>query len=76
MEEKLVKLFLVAKEFSEESKKYYAEISIDFDGLSKLEIAIRNKNSHEFIEIREIYLEQRGTSKIDELVEFIKNYEV
>lgn len=76
MEEKLVKLFLVAKEFSEKTEKYYVEIKVDFSRINKLEISIRDKQEHNFIEIREIYLKEIGTSKIDELIEFIKNYEV
>lgn len=74
MENELVELFLVAKEFSEKSKKYYTEIK--YSGANnKIEISIRIKFEHIYVETREIYLSETGTSKIYELIEFIKNYE-
>lgn len=74
MEEKLVKLIIVAREFSEKSKKYYAEIS--FDGyFGQINISIRNKK-HEYVETREIILKNVEKTKLNEVIEFIKNYEV
>lgn len=73
MEEKLTKLFITVKDFSEKSEKYYVEFRVDFVGI---EISIRNKHNYEYIETRTIYLKEIGTSKIDELIKFIKNYEV
>ncbi len=76
MEEKLAELFLVAKEFSAKSKKYYIELSVDFEGMKRLEISIRNKGSFDFIETQTIYLKDITESRLEKLIEFIEDYEV
>lgn len=74
MEEKLVKLLIAAKELSEKSKKYYIEIR--FDGhFNQIGIDIRNKE-HDYIETREITLKYIEEAKLNEVIDFIKNYEV
>ena len=74
MEEKLTRLFIAAKEFTEKSKKFYAEI--EYNGaINKIEVNIRVKIEHGYVETREIYFENANINKVDELIEFIKYYE-
>lgn len=73
MESKLAELFLTINEFTKQSDKYFAEVSYSAC-LKELEISIRLKENYEFVEVRKIYTEKFEDSKIDELIEFIKNY--
>lgn len=75
MQSKLEELILTGKEFTNKSEVYYVEIGYN-GGLNRIEVAIRIKKEHSYAEIRQIYLENNGLNKIDELIEFIKSYEV
>ena len=73
MEEKLSKLLLEVNRFSEKSQEHYAEIKFDGDN-KKVEISIRTKQSFDYVETRSITLNFTRIDKIDELIEFLKNY--
>lgn len=74
MEEKILEVILEAKKISETSKKYFVEIG--FNGcFNKLTINIKLKNSYEYVETIEIYLNKIETERITEIVEMMKKYE-
>ena len=72
MEEKLGKLILIHSKFK--SHNVYVDIE-SLGNIETLEVAIRNKETHEFVETRAISLNSLNKNKIDELIEFIKSYE-
>lgn len=74
MEEKIVKLIIAIKEFSEKSSIHYAEIRYS-GSYNELDLYIRRKATHDFVEERRIYLDFSKLNKIDEIIEFIKNIE-
>lgn len=73
MEEKLAKLFIIINEFSDKSEKHY--MSLDFSGDDKkIELNVRDKKYYEYIQTVTVYLKNADYSKLDELIEFVKNY--
>lgn len=73
MEEKLAKLFIIINEFSDKSEKYYIEF--DFSGDNKeIELSVRNKETYEYIQTIRVFLQNANYTKLDELIEFVKNY--
>lgn len=75
MEDKLAELILTGKEFTKKSDKYYVEVGYN-GGLNRIEVSIRIKKEHSYVEKIEIYLDNNNLNKIDELIECIKEYEV
>ncbi|MCI8272878.1 MAG: hypothetical protein HFJ55_02205 [Clostridia bacterium] len=73
MEEKLAKLIMAIKEFSEKSSIHYAEIRYS-GSYNELELYIREKVTHDFVEERKIYLNFSDLNNIDEIIEFINKY--
>jgi len=74
MEEKITKLITMIIKNSNKSNRNYFEIYLD-GSFKRISINVRNKETHEFIETREVYLEQIEPTKIDELIKFIEDYE-
>lgn len=75
IEEKLKDLFIAVYEFSQKSRKLYMEIL--FDGNDKeLEINVRTKYTHNYIETRNIYLKNVKETVLDNLIKFVEEYQI
>lgn len=74
MEEKLLKIFKLANELSRKQDNIYAEIQYTANNSHQLEISIRSKKNHSYIESCKITTSENSEIKWDNIIALLETF--